>query len=49
MSFTNNPSASATDRIRLFVVDVDTNLEWLSDETYQYLLTKYNDNEKSCA
>lgn len=49
MSFTNNPSASATDRIRLFVGDVDTSLEWLSDGTYQYLLTKYNDNEKKAA
>lgn len=49
MAFTNNPSGSATDRIRLFVGDVDPNIVWLEDETYQYLLTKYSNNEKKAS
>lgn len=49
MAFTNNPSGSATDRIRLFVGDIDANIVWLDDSTYTYLLDKHNDNEKKAA
>lgn len=46
MAFTNNPSGNVIDRLRLFVGDADCNIEWLADETYQYLLNKHNNNEK---
>lgn len=49
MAFTNNPSGSATDRIRLFVGDIDPNIVWLDDTTYQYLLDKYSNNEKKAS
>lgn len=49
MAFTNNPSGSATDRIRLFVGDIDPNIVWLDDSTYQYLLDKHSNNEKKSA
>lgn len=49
MSFTNNPAGSATDRLRISCGDTDTSLEFLSDATYQYYLTKNNDNEKRTA
>ncbi len=49
MSFTNDPANSAVDRIRLFVGDTLAYPEWLSDETYTYLLDKYNDNESLSA
>lgn len=46
MAFTNNPAGNVIDRIRLFVGDIDCNVEWLHDDTYQYLIDKYNGNEK---
>lgn len=49
MSFTNNPALSATDRVRLIVGDTATEFDYLSDETYEYLLNKYNDNETASA
>ena len=49
MAFTNNPALSATDRVRLIVGDTATEFEYLSDETYEYLLNKYNDNETAAA
>lgn len=49
MPFTNNPALSATDRVRLIVGDTATEFEYLSDETYEYLLNKYNDNETAAA
>lgn len=49
MAYTNNPAGSAIDRVRLFCGDILPEMEWLSDETYTYLLDKYNDNEKKSA
>lgn len=49
MSFTNDPASSKTDRVRLIVGDTDIQYEYLSDETYEYLLTKYSDNETAAA
>lgn len=49
MSFTNSPATSATDRVRLIVGDTATEFDYLSDETYQYLLTKYLNNETAAA
>ena len=49
MAFTNNPSGSAIDRVRLFCGDIDPNVVYLDDTTYSYLLTKHSDNEKKAA
>ena len=46
MSFTNSPATSAIDRVRLIVGDTNTEFDYLSDETYQYLLNKYQNNEQ---
>lgn len=49
MPYTNNPAGSATDRVRLIVGDIATEFEYLSDETYEYLLDKYDGNETAAA
>jgi len=49
MPFTNSPATSATDRVRLIVGDTATEFEYLADETYEYLLDKYSDNETTAA
>lgn len=49
MSFTNNPAYSATDRLRLIVGDTMVEIEYLSDETYQYLLDKHSNSETAAA
>lgn len=49
MSFTNDPANNAIDRIRLIVGDTMLEIEYLTDETYQYLLDKYSNNETSAA
>ena len=49
MSFTNNPAGSATDRLRISCGDIDTSLEFLSDEVYTYYLSKNSGNEKRTA
>lgn len=49
MSFTNNPAGSAIDRVRLYTGDIDAAIEWLPDETYQYLLDKHNNSERKAA
>lgn len=49
MPFNNNPANSATDRVRLIVGDTMTEYEYLSDETYEYLLDKYDGNETAAA
>lgn len=49
MPFTSDPANSATDRIRLMVGDTDPNYEFLTDDTYEYLLDKNNNNEKVSA
>lgn len=49
MAFTNNPATSAVDRVRLIVGDTMTEIEYLSDDTYEYLLTKHNNNETASA
>jgi len=49
MSFTNSPATSAIDRVRLIVGDTNTEFDYLSDETYQYLLNKYQNNEQATA
>lgn len=49
MSFMNDPANNPIDRIRLIVGDTITEFDYLSDETYQYLLDKHNNNETSTA
>ena len=49
MAFTGDPANSATDRIRLIVGDTDNQLEYLTDDVYVYLLTKYNNAETPTA
>lgn len=49
MAFTNNPATNPIDRLRLIVGDTMVEIEYLSDETYQYLLTKYENNETPAA
>lgn len=49
MAFTNNPATNPIDRLRLIVGDTMTEIEYLSDQTYQYLLTKYSGNETPAA
>lgn len=49
MAFTNNPATNPIDRLRLIVGDTMVEIEYLSDETYQYLLDKYNGNETPAA
>lgn len=49
MSYNNNPAGSAIDRVRLLVGDVFEDFEILDDNTYQYFITKYNDNEMDAA
>lgn len=44
MSYTNDPN-NPIDRVRLTVGDVDTINEYLSDNWYQYFLTKNSNNE----
>ena len=44
MSFTNDPVNSLTDRVRLIVGDTMTEIEYLSDEVYVFLLDKYANN-----
>lgn len=45
MPFTNDPSNNPIDRIRLAIGDADPCYEFLGDESYQYYLSKNNDNE----
>lgn len=45
MSYSGNPSGSATDRVRLNVGDIWPDMEWLHDEDYLYFINKYNGNE----
>lgn len=49
MSFTNNPATNPVDRVRLIVGDTNAQYEYLSDETYTYLLDKYSGNETTSA
>lgn len=49
MAYTGNPATSAIDRVRLMCGDIDTSLVFLDDATYQYYLTKNNNNEKRTA
>lgn len=49
MAFTNNPVSSATDRLRLIVGDTMVEIEYLSDEVYQYLLNKHENRETPAA
>lgn len=49
MSYTGDPSNSATDRLRLMIGDVDPLEEGLTDEVYQYVLTKNEGNENRTA
>lgn len=42
MPYTQDPSNSLTDQIRLFVGDIWTDIEYLSDSEYQYFLQKNN-------
>lgn len=46
MSYNDDPSNSAIDRVRLKVGDTDPDEVGLSDEVYQFLLTK-NDNDEN--
>lgn len=48
MAFTNSPATSVTDRLRLIVGDTMTEFEYLSDETYEYLMDK-NKSETAAA
>jgi hypothetical protein len=45
MPYSNNPSGSATDRVRLNVGDIWPDMELLHDEDYQYFIDKYKGNE----
>lgn len=47
--FTNNPATNDIDKIRLEVGDVYSDMEWLSDDTYDYLLDKHDNNIKRAA
>lgn len=49
MSYTNSPATSAIDRVRLIVGDTNTEFDYLADEVYGYLLTKYQGNETTSA
>lgn len=49
MPFTNNPATNPIDRVRLIVADTMVEIEYLSDETYQYLLDKHSNNETAAA
>lgn len=49
MSFTNNPAYNVIDRLRLIVGDTMVEIEYLSDETYQYLLEKHSGSETASA
>jgi len=49
MPFTGDPVNNAIDRVRLMVGDTDPQFEFLDDSTYQFVLDKNNDNEKSAA
>jgi len=45
MSYTGDPANSVTDRVRLCTGDADILEEGLTDEVYEYLLDKHNDDE----
>lgn len=47
--FTNNPAYNIIDRLRLIVGDTMVEIEYLSDETYQYLLDKHSGSETASA
>lgn len=47
--YTGNPATSAIDRVRIKTGDIDTSLVFLDDATYQYYLTKNNNNENRTA
>lgn len=49
MAYTDDPSNSMTDRVRLKVGDIDSECEELSDSVYQYLLDTYSNNEIKAA
>lgn len=44
MPFTNNPATNDIDKVRLEVGDIHEDEEWLTDDTYDYYLAKYNNN-----
>jgi hypothetical protein len=49
MPFSGNPSTSAIDRVRLMTGDILPDIEFLTDDIYQYVLTKNSDSEKQSA
>ncbi len=49
MSFSNSPATNINDRVRLIVGDTNVQYEYLDDSVYEYLLTKYNNNETAAA
>lgn len=49
MPYTGNPATSAIDRMRLTVGDIFTDMEYLQDDVYDYLLDKYTTNEGKAA
>lgn len=44
MPYTNNPANNPVDQLRLLVGDAFSDMEVLSDQAYQFYLTKYNGN-----
>lgn len=44
MPFTNDPQNSLADQVRLLVGDTDPQFPFLSDESYEYVLQKNNNN-----
>lgn len=49
MSFTNDPTNSSTDRVRLLVGDIEDFDEGLSDEIYEFLIMQAEGNERRAA
>ncbi len=45
MAYTGNPQNNPVDRIRLAVGDADSCYEFLDDNSYEYYLSKNNENE----
>lgn len=49
MAFTGDPVNNVLDRIRLTTGDTDPVYEFLDDPTYQYVLDKNNNNERTAS
>lgn len=49
MSFTNDPTNSSTDRVRLMTGDIEDFDEGLTDEVYEFLIMQAEGNEKRAA